>query len=227
MRRVKVRVYRRNPSRKMRKASHKRAKHRKHTHYGKVRAHSRRVNPARRVKHRKTRARRSMARRHNPVNVKGLFALTLRSVFIGGGFIAGKQVIGLISNGKLLGRQVFTPPAFIAQARPVFGVLSIFVGALVMKKAKSDKVKDVGLGMLAAGGVDIVTTLADKVSPGLLSAYINTSAPAPGLTRNLGAYVNRDTSGALRQLSGIPIPTMAGAFSSQGGSFEHGGGSFG
>ncbi len=212
-RRIKVRVLRRNPHKKSRKRG------RKHTRFGKVRAHKRRVNPmrkrSRKVSHKR---RRVVNRRRNPsMNVKGLVNTTVKALIIGGGFIVGRQVVSLGSNGTMFGKSIFTPPAMLqGAARPFLGLLPIFVGVLAMKRLKGEKGKDFAMGLIAAGGVDILTVVVNKVSPGLLAGYVNVP--------HTRGYVNlpgnpRPGSGAMQSLRGIPIPVMHG----DGSSFVKGG----
>lgn len=233
MRHARVKVYRRNPG-----------KTKRHRKWGRVKAHKRRVNPfahlmAHRHKKRskKSSSKRTMSRRRNPrmrnpINVKGLGQMVMQAVLLGGGFIIGRQVVNLVTAGKIFGKQVFTPPVmFTTTLRPFIGAVPIIVGAIGMKKAKSEKAKKFMLGLVAAGGVDIITVIADKVSPGLLSGWIQASPmrgyvnAAPGQRSALP-----NAAPTMRRLAGIPIrPQMFSGYVNLNGesSFSHQAGSFG
>lgn len=209
MRTVKVRVYRRNPhkSMKRRKARrhnpHKRSAARamrKHTHYGKVRAHKRRVNPMHSRKRR-------THRRHNPMSsLKSAIGLKSigRVLAIGGGFILGNQAIKLASAGTFFGKALFTPPAMLSTTlRPGVGLLNIVVGSFIAKKAKGAVAQDVALGFIVAGGVDVIVSLVNKASPGLLGVYVNDPLSAFRTPGALGTIVSTRPN----TLGGIPIPS--------------------
>ncbi len=234
MRKIKVRVYRRNPKRRKAKSSHRRrrvtsrrrnpvrARKRSVRRHRKVTA--RRRNPARSRK--RSVSRRRVNRRRNPSMALGkIMSLdTLkRAASIGGGFIAGRQLISLLTMGTVFGKSVFTPPSLLTTTlRPFMGLIGIIAGSLLAKKAKGKVAGDIALGLIAAGGVDIITTVANKVSPGLLGTWINDPLSAFRSPMELGTEVTatRGLNGIGRQYT-IPRDLQLGSsFAAGGSSFE-------
>ena len=198
MRTVRVRMYRRNPS--------KSRKRRKHTRYGKVRAHKRRVNPAR------SRKRVVRRRRRNPAgftkSIRSTFqGATLKRAFgLGVGFLGGLQVMQLVTAGTLLGRPVWTPPALVTGTlRPGMGLVNIILGGFVVTKSRKAMVKDIGTGLVAAGAVDVIRSVVNIAAPGALGMYINESVADFRQSQPLGMqHVNRRTLGRIGTRYGIP-----------------------
>lgn len=211
MKTIRVRMYRRNPS-----ATRKRRK-RKHTRFGKVRAHKRRVNPfkVRATRKRRRRnpvaSRRKRTRRRNPaLSLRGALNKNtiLRALGLGAGFLGGTQVLSLVTTGTVMGRPVFTPPAFLASVRPGLGLVPVIVGGILAVKAKKAVVKDVAFGIVAAGGVDVirqVLTIASPATAASVGLYVNEGmAPIARRPENLGAIVTRTNVGRIGPEYRIP-----------------------
>ncbi len=219
MRHVKVRVYRRNPSRK-RRHSKKRSRHvarRRHNPFARsvrrARSKSRRRNPMRARSHKKSH------RRRNPglSSLKGAFSgSTLkRAAALAVGFLGGRQVMTLLASGTVFGKQVFTPPAFMSSVRPGLGLVNIVLGVFLAKKAKGAFAKDAGMGLVAAGGVDVLTALVNMASPGLLGIWIDDRLQSFNSPSSLGMGLTRVQAPGLgrvgRSYSVSPKARLAGS----------------
>lgn len=182
MRTVRVRMYRRNPAKSRRR--------KKHTRWGAVKAHKRRVNPSRKTQRRKTQ------RRRNPAtSIRQTFKrdTLIRAASLGVGFIAGMQVVQTVTTGTILGRALFTPPAMLSTTlRPGVGLLNVVLGLAIGAKAKKPFARDLALGIVGAGGYDVIRSVVNMAAPGALGLYVNDpmSAIPPA---SMGLYVNRDT----------------------------------
>lgn len=122
---------RRNPAKRKRRSP---LKGRKHSHFGKVRSHKRRVNPK---------------RRRNP-SVKGFIPskdFLLQAATVVAGFIGGKFIISKI---PALG----APESVVNRIVP--GALSILAGAFMVKQSNKH-LKNAGIGIAAAGVANLVS----------------------------------------------------------------------
>ncbi len=238
MRKVKVRVYRRNPSRT--KSRHRRGRARMHK---RSRSHARRRNPGTlfnssrrksrsrgrsRVKRSRTFARRrnpvrshkrrSSVRRRNPMSsIKNLLSggTLMRVAAMGTGYIAGRQVIALVTTGGVFGMTFFTPPAMLSTTlRPGVGLVNVLLGMFLSKRAKGAFVKDAAIGLITSGGVDIITSVVNMVKPGTLGMYVDDSQSefrGPGAGA-LGMSASARDLGRVGPRYGIPRRLSVGGY---------------
>lgn len=160
----------RKSRRKARKAA--RAKHRRALkHSGRIRpvviVSGGKYHRPKRSKYfsRPTRINRRRRARHNPGfsgSVKSIFKMsTLKRVLaVGGGILTGTFVSKFLSTGMLPGVSTPILPASVtsvlAKARPVHGVFHLIVG-FYLQKQRNPIVKDLGMGVAALGGFDLLT----------------------------------------------------------------------
>lgn len=154
---------RRKTSRK-RSTARKNPRRRKHARKARrtVARATRRRNPKRRKHSRKSRR---VARRRNP-SIKGalknVFAVrTLaRYAAIGGGIALGSFISKFLNTGAVpfMDAPAVAPSwvSTLAKARPVHGLLHILAGSMLAAKAKNKYVQDVGIGLAALGGFDLL-----------------------------------------------------------------------
>lgn len=184
MRSIRVRMYRRNPAK---------SRKRKHTRWKKISAHKRRVNPFKK----KRAVRRRATRRRNPaLSLRSALNknVLLRALGLGVGFIGGLQVVSLVKDGTAFGRQVFTPPAFLASVRPGLGLVPIIVGGVIAAKGKKAITKDIAYGIIAAGSVDVIRSVISVAAPSTAAAvglYENVNLSTYAKPQSLGLYVNK------------------------------------
>ncbi len=110
--------------------------------------------------------RRRRSARRNPGgltgSVKSIFKVaTLKRVLsVGGGILAGTFVSRFLSTGIVPGMATPVLPAsvtvMLAKARPVHGLFHLLVG-FYLQKQRNPIVKDVGMGVAALGGFDLLT----------------------------------------------------------------------
>lgn len=115
-----------------------------------------------------TRINRRRKYRNNPgmsiSSVKGLFnprSIT-RILSVGGGVLGGAFLTRFLNTGMLPGLSMqIIPDSFLptlTKARPVFGLVQVVVGMYLQKK-RSLIAKDIGIGMAAVGGFDLLTQI--------------------------------------------------------------------
>lgn len=154
-------------------------------------APSRKRKSARRVK----RSRRRM--RKNPNFSTSFRSLTKISAWkrifaVGGGVLGGTLLTSFLTTGMFPGSTMTLIPAsvtgMLSKARPIHGVVHLMIGFYLQKK-RNPMVKDIGLGVAAQGGYDILTqvlklaglnipTLAG-MNVSMLGMNVNPQATAP------------------------------------------------
>lgn len=115
-----------------------------------------------------TRINRRRKYRKNPgvsiASVKSLFTprSITRILSVGGGVLGGAFLTRFLNTGMIPGLSMqIIPASFLAplsKARPVFGLAQVVVGMYLQKK-RSPIVKDIGIGMAAVGGFDLLTQI--------------------------------------------------------------------
>lgn len=97
-------------------------------------------------------------------SVKSLFTprSITRILSVGGGVLGGAFLTRFLNTGTIPGLSMQIIPASIlgplAKARPAFGLVQVVVGMYLQKK-RNPIVKDVGIGMAAVGGFDLLTQI--------------------------------------------------------------------
>lgn len=85
-----------------------------------------------------------------------------RILSVGGGVLGGAFLTRFLATGVLPGLSMQIIPVSIlgplSKARPVFGLVQVMVG-MYLQKRRSPVVKDIGIGMAAVGGFDLLTQI--------------------------------------------------------------------
>lgn len=166
-----------------------------------------------------TRINRRRRYRRNPgmnlSSVKGIFkprSIT-RILSVGGGVLGGAFLTRLLSSGMIPGLSTqIIPPSFLgplSKARPVFGLVQVMVG-MYLQKQRSPVMKDLGIGVAAVGGFDLLTQILSLVGvtnlPTLGGMNVNASL--------MGMNVSPSFLGMnVQTMAGENVPSMSDVYS--------------
>lgn len=134
--------------------------------------------------------------RRNPGGLTGsvksiLRVSTLKRVLsVGGGILAGTFVSRFLSTGIVPGMATPVLPASVttvlAKARPVHGLFHLLVG-FYLQKQRNPIVKDVGMGVAALGGFDLLTQVLSLAGVKNLPTFAGMNVPFMGMNVNTAA----------------------------------------
>lgn len=125
-------------------------------------------------------------------SVKSIFKVaTLKRVLsVGGGILAGTFVSRFLSTGIVPGMATPVLPASVttvlAKARPVHGLFHLLVG-FYLQKQRNPIVKDMGMGVAALGGFDLLTQVLSLAGVKNLPTFAGMNVTLMGMNVNTAA----------------------------------------
>ncbi len=166
-----------------------------------------------------TRINRRRKYRRNPgralPGLKSLFSTKIltRVLSMGGGVLGGAFLIRFLLTGMLPGLNMqIIPASFLAplsKARPVFGIAQVIAGVYLQKK-RSPIAKDIGIGLTAIGGYDLLTQILSLVGVTSLPTLAGMNV-SPYLGMNVSpSFLGMNTQPGGQQiiLQGENVPSM-------------------
>ncbi len=154
--------------------------------------------------------RRRHARRHNGrslvSSIKSVFQVRTISRYasIGGGIFAGTMFSRMLNTGLVPFTNIALPASItttLAKLRPVHGLFHILAGSLLMAKVRNKYAQDVGVGLAALGGFDLLMQVLSRVGVKNLPTFsgMNVSLRGAGHSQYAGMSYPGGFYGAPKQ----------------------------